>query len=187
MLALWAVALLNGAYGIVELVAGFASGSQALKADSLDFLGDGIITSFGIAALGWKPAWRARGALTQGIFLGLLGISVLATTILRFSSAVPPEPEVMGLFGALGFFVNVIAASLMIRHRHGDAGVRAIWLFSRNDALGNVAVVIAAALVAGTDSPLPDLITASIIAGLFLQSSWSIIRQASAELRRTQP
>lgn len=180
--ALWIVVLLNVGYGVVEAVGGFLSGSQALKADSLDFLGDGLITFLGLLAIGWRLVWRARSALIQGLFLGGLGVSVLATTAYRVLVQQRPEAELMGIFGGIALVVNVIAALVLIPHRTGDANARAVWLFSRNDALGNLAVVIAAGLVAWTGSPWPDLVVAVVIAGLFLQSSWSIVRDARADM-----
>jgi Co/Zn/Cd efflux system component/copper chaperone CopZ len=181
--ALWTVVLLNVGYGLVEIVGGFIAGSQALKADALDFLGDGLITFLGLLAIGWSLAWRARSALIQGLFLGAMGLGVLAATAYRVLVLYQPEAELMGLFGLVALAVNVAAAFVLLPHRTGDANVRAVWLFSRNDAIGNLAVVIAAGLVAWTGTPWPDLVVAAVIAGLFLQSSWSIVRDARGDLR----
>lgn len=181
--ALWIVVLLNAGYGVIEMVGGFMSGSQALKADALDFLGDGLITFLGLLAIGWSLVWRARSALIQGLFLGALGLGVLVSTAYRVLVLHQPEAELMGLFGLVALAVNIAAAVVLIPHRTGDSNVRAVWLFSRNDALGNAAVVVAAGLVWWTGTPWPDLVVACIIAGLFLQSSWSIIRDARADLR----
>ena len=90
----------------------------------------------------------------------------------------------MGVFGVIALVINVAAAWVLVPHRKDDANVRAVWLFSRNDALGNVAVVIAAGLVAWTGTPWPDLAVAAIIAGLFLQSAWEIMNHARADLGR---
>lgn len=182
--ALWIVVLLNVGYGLVEIVAGFIANSQALKADALDFLGDGLITWLGLLAIGWSAIWRSRSALIQGIFLGALGLGVLGTTIYRVFVLNEPDAGMMGIVGAIALVVNVAAAVVLIPHRAGDANVRAVWLFSRNDAIGNIAVVIAAGLVAWTGTPWPDLVVAVIIAGLFLHSSWSIIRDALGDLRK---
>ncbi|PAU94334.1 cation diffusion facilitator family transporter [Paracoccus salipaludis] len=184
--ALWIVVGLNLGYGLVEIVGGFLAGSQALKADALDFLGDGLITFLGLLAIGWSLLWRARSALIQGLFLGLLGLGVVASTIYRMIVQLPPEAELMGLFGIVALVVNVLAAAVLIPHRTGDANVRAVWLFSRNDAIGNAAVVVAAGLVAWTGTIWPDLVVALVIAGLFLHSSWSIIRDARADLREAR-
>jgi Co/Zn/Cd efflux system component len=143
----------------------FGSDSQALKADALDFLGDGLITLLGLLAIGWSLAWRARSALIQGLFLGTLGIAVLANTAYRVLVLHTPEAELMGLFGLIALAVNIAAAAVLVPHRAGDANVRAVWLFSRNDAIGNAAVVVAAGVVAWTDSPWPDLVVAVVIAG----------------------
>ncbi len=180
--ALWIVVLLNVGYGVVELGGGFLSSSQALKADALDFLGDGSITFLGLLAIGWSLAWRARSALLQGLFLGALGLAVLASTAHRVLVQQQPEAELMGLFGLIALVVNVVSAFVLIPHRTGDANVRAVWLFSRNDAIGNFAVVIAASLVWWTGNPWPDLVVAAAMAALFLQSSWTIIRDARRDL-----
>jgi cation diffusion facilitator family transporter len=180
--ALWLVVLLNAGYGVVEIVGGFLSGSQALKADALDFLGDGLITFLGLLAIGWSLAWRARAALIQGVFLGVLGVGVLGTTLYRVLVQRMPQAELMGILGVIALGVNVAAALVLIPHRRGDANIRAVWLFSRNDAIGNAAVVAAAGLVAWTGTPWPDIAVALAIAGLFLQSSWSIVRDARGDL-----
>lgn len=180
--ALWVVVVLNVGYGLIEIVVGFIADSQALKADALDFFGDGVITLLGLLAIGWSLTWRARSALIQGLFLGALGLSVFAATLYRVVNRGQPEAELMGLFGVIALTINVAAAFVLIPHRTGDANVRAVWLFSRNDAIGNAAVVLAAALVAWTATPWPDLAAAFLIAGLFLQSSWSIVRDAWADL-----
>lgn len=181
--ALWIVVNLNVGYGVVEMVGGFLAGSQALKADALDFVGDGLITLLGILAIGWSLAWRARSAMIQSGFLGLLGLGVLANTVWRVFAQTTPEAGLMGLFGLLALAVNVLAVLPLLPYRHGDANVRAVWLFSRNDAIGNAAVVVAAGLVAWLGSAWPDLVVALVIAGLFLHSSWSIMRDARADMR----
>jgi Co/Zn/Cd efflux system component/copper chaperone CopZ len=181
--ALWIVVLLNAGYGLVEIVGGFFASSQSVKADALDFIGDGLISFLGLIAIGWGLAARAKTALLQGIFLGTLGVCVLGITAYRFFYLQQPEAELMGIFGAIGLAVNIAAAAVLLPHRHGDANVRAIWLFSRNDAIANVAVVIAAALVSWTQTSWPDLVVALVIAGLFLHSAYSIIKDAQEDLR----
>ena len=181
------VVALNVGYGVVEATGGFLADSQALKADALDFLGDGLITLLAVLAVTWGLAWRARAALVQGVFLGILGLGVLANTAYRVLVEGEPSAEAMGLFGAVAVAVNVTAALVLIRHREGDSNVRAVWLFSRNDALGNVAVVIAAGFVALTNTRWPDLVVAAVVAGLFLQSAWSIVTAALRDLRPVPP
>lgn len=181
--ALWTVFLLNAGYGVIEVVAGYFAKSQALKADALDFIGDGLITFLGLLAINWSLRWRARAALIQGLFLGALGLAVVVTTVYRVFFRILPEAELMGLFGGIALFINIVSAAVLARHRAGDANARAIWLFSRNDAIGNIAVVISAALVAWSGTPWPDYLVAFIIAGLFLHSAWLIVKDARGELK----
>lgn len=181
--ALWIVVGLNVGYGLVEGVGGYVAGSQALKADALDFLGDGLISLLGLLAVGWSLAWRARSALIQGVFLALLGLGVLVTTAYRVLVLNQPEAALMGLFAVVALAVNVAAAAVLLPHRTGDANVRAVWLFSRKDSIGNLAVVAAAGLVWWTGTPWPDLAVAVVVAGLFLSSAWSIIGDARADLK----
>ena len=186
--ALWTVVVLNLGFGLVEIGGGFIAKSQALKADALDFLGDGSITLVGLLALGWPEHTRARVALAQGWFLAALGVGVISMAVWRALNAIPPEADIMGGLGVAGLIVNVSAALALVRFReHGDANARSIWLFSRNDALANIAVIIAAGLVAWLRSAWPDLIVAGIIALLFVHSAQEIIRDARGELREPQP
>lgn len=180
--ALWIVVLLNAGYGVIEIVGSFLAGSQALQADALDFIGDGAISFLGLIAIGWGLAARAKAALLQGVFLALLGSGVIGSTVYRVFVEHEPQTLLMSGFALVACVVNVIAAAVLIPHRKGDANVRAVWLFSRNDAIGNLAVVAAAVVVWWLDSPWPDLIVAFAVAGLFLQSAWSIIRDARQDL-----
>ena len=180
--ALWIVVLLNVGYGIIEIGGSVLSGSQALQADSLDFIGDGLISFLGLIAVGWGLAARAKAALIQGIFLALLGFGVIGSTVYRVFVEHEPQTMLMAGFALVAFVVNVLAAVVLIPHRKGDANMRAVWLFSRNDAIGNLAVVVAAGVVWWLDNPWPDLIVAFAVAGLFLQSAWSIIRDARQDL-----
>ncbi|SDJ24732.1 cation diffusion facilitator family transporter [Aliiruegeria lutimaris] len=185
--ALWIVIVLNVGYGLIEMVGGFLAGSQALKADALDFLGDGLITFLGVLAIGWSLLWRARSALVQCLFLGALGLGVVGNTVWRLFAQQPVEAELMGAVALVALAVNVAAALVLVPHRAGDANVRAVWLFSRNDAIGNAAVVVAAILVALTGTAWPDLIVAFAIAALFLHSSLVIIRDALRDIATGRP
>lgn len=180
--ALLIVVILNLGFGVAEIMGGFLAGSQALKADALDFIGDGTISLFGLIALGWLPAARTQVALAQGLFLGALGVGVLAFALWRALHAVIPEAGLMGGIGVAALAVNVTVALILARFREGDANVRVIWLFSRNDALANVAVIVAAVLVATTGSAWPDLAVAGVVALLFLHSAGEIMRSARREM-----
>jgi len=181
--ALTWVVVLNLGMGGVQLTGGLFGMSQSLKADALDFLGDGFITWLGLLSVSHTPRWRARTAMAQGMFLALLALGVLAAAVYRAFEQRLPEAGVMTVLGLVGFAVNLAAALILVPHRNGDANVRAVWLFSRNDAIGNLAVVVASGLVYWTRSPWPDLVTAAAIAGLFLASAVEILRTARRELQ----
>jgi Co/Zn/Cd efflux system component len=181
--ALALVMALNLAMGVVEMVTGLLAGSQALKADALDFLGDGAVTGLALLAIAWSTAARTRAAILQGVFLALLGVSVLGATTYRVLVVQMPDASAMGVVSVLALVINVVSAALLLPHRQGDASVRAVWLFSRNDALGNAAVLLAAGAVAVTRTAWPDLVVAVVIAGLFLHSARDIVRDGMAELR----
>lgn len=177
------VVALNLAMGLAEMTGGFFGLSQALKADALDFLGDGLITLLGLLAISRGPRWRARAALLQGGFLAILGLGVIAAALYRLVEHVHPEATVMGVLGCFALVTNIACAVLLVPHRKGDANVRAVWLFSRNDALGNVAVLLAGGLVYWSGTAWPDLVAAIAIASLFLTSAVEILRGARRELR----
>jgi Co/Zn/Cd efflux system component len=121
--------------------------------------------------------------MLQGLFLGLLGLGVVGSTLYRVFVQHEPESLLMGGFALVALVVNVLAAVVLLPHRTGDANMRAVWLFSRNDAIGNFAVLVAAVLVWWLVSPWPDLLVAFGVAGLFLQSAWSIVRDARQDLK----
>jgi|TARA_R110002020_G_scaffold207228_1_gene412609 cation diffusion facilitator family transporter len=181
--ALWIVIILNIGFGLFEIVGGFIADSQALKADALDFLGDGSITLVGLFALGWTAVLRSRVALIQGIFLALLGMGVIGFALLRAIDPGVPEAGIMGALGFLALGINVVSAFVLSRFRQGDANVQAVWLFSRNDAIANVAVICAAGLVAWTGKSWPDIAVAAIIALIFIHSAYQILQNALIELQ----
>lgn len=181
--ALVAVIVINAAMFLVEVLGGALAGSQALKADALDFLGDALTYGLSLWVIGRSLRTRASAALFKGITLALMGFWVLGSTIWQVWVLGVPSAGIMGAIGALALVANLVSVLILLRYRDGDANVRSVWLCSRNDAIGNVAVIGAAVLVAFTASPWPDLVVAALMAGLFLKSSVSIIRQAMGELR----
>ena len=182
--ALWLGMGLNLGYGVIEVAAGMLTGSQALKADSLDFLGDGLVSLLALVAILWALRARARVALGQGGFLGVLGLGVLAQTLWTFDQSAVPEGGMILGFGLMALMINIASAVLLIPYRKGDASAEAVWLFARNDAIGNVGVVVAAGLVIWTGAAWPDRVVALLVAGLFLQSAFAILRDARADLAR---
>jgi cation diffusion facilitator family transporter len=183
---LWIVIAINAGMFLVEMGAGALAGSQALQADALDFLGDAATYGISLAVIGASIQARSRAALFKGMSLTLMGLWVFGTTAYHVLVLGVPRAEVMGAIGFLALAANLASVLILIRYKDGDANVRSVWLCSRNDAIGNVAVMIAALGVWGTATRWPDLIVAAIMAGLFLYSSTQILRQALAELRSAQ-
>lgn len=180
---LWAALIVNAAMFLVEMAAGAASDSRALQADALDFLGDAANYAVSLAVVGATLAWRARTALLKSLFmLGFAGW-VFTSAILAFVNGTSPDPAMMGAIGALALTANVGVALLLYRYRKGDANMRSVWICSRNDAIGNIAVMLAALGVLGTGSAWPDLIVATIMASLALTGGIQVFRQAISELR----
>jgi len=175
---LWTVIGINGAMFLTEMVAGQLAGSQALKADALDFLGDTLTYGLSLAVIGASLQTRAKAALLKGLSLSLMALWVLGSTVYQTLILDVPSAEVMGVIGFLALVANLASVALLLPYKDGDANVRSVWLCSRNDAIGNTVVMLAALGVWGTASAWPDLIVAALMAGLFLASSAQILRQA---------
>ena len=181
--AVWIVLGLNAGMFGLEVVQGQLAGSMALQADALDFAGDAATYGLSLFALTQSLAFRSKAALVKGVSLGLMGVYVLVAALWRTFVDGAPHAVTMGWVGALALSANVVSALLLLRFRDGDANVRSVWLCSRNDAIGNVAVLCAAGIVAYTGTKWADLAVAAIMASLFLSTAASIIRQARGELR----
>lgn len=175
---------LNLGMFLIEIGAGLAAGSAALLADAVDFLGDAANYGVSLFVLNLALVWRARSALLKAASMGAFGFWVLGTVIWHLLQGTLPEPMTMGLVGFLALAVNVGVAGLLYRFRNGDSNMRAVWLCTRNDAIGNLAVMGAAAGVFVLGSGWPDLIVAALMAGLALWSAGQVMRQAFAELAR---
>lgn len=173
---------LNAAMFVLELASGVAAGSSALLADAVDFAGDAMNYALSLGALLLAPAWRPRVALIKGLSMGAYGVVVLAVTARHALLGTLPAAATMGAVAALALAVNVGVAALLYRYRGGDADMRSVWLCSRNDAIGNVAVMLAAAGVFGAGSGWPDWAVAALLAGLALTSSVSVVRHARREI-----
>ncbi|MEL6773454.1 MAG: cation transporter [Pseudomonadota bacterium] len=180
---LWIVIALNATMFAVEMAAGQLAGSQALQADALDFLGDALTYGISLAVIGASVAVRTTAALAKGISLALMGLWVFGSTVHHVFFLGVPQAEIMGVIGFLALLTNLASVALLVRYKDGDANVRSVWLCSRNDAIGNVAVMMAALGVWGTASGWPDVIVAGVMAGLFLWSSFQIVAQALRERR----
>jgi cation diffusion facilitator family transporter len=180
---LWIALVLNAAMFAVELMAGFRSGSVSLLADAIDFFGDAANYGVSLAVLTMALTWRARAAFVKGLCMLGFGLFVIGKALWAARTGTPPEAVTMGLISLLALAVNVGVAAMLYAWREGDANMRSVWLCSRNDAIGNIAVLAAALGVAGTHTAWPDLAVAMGMGALALSSAWSVLRQARAELR----
>ena len=180
---LWTVIAINGAMFLTEIVAGQLAGSQALKADALDFLADTVTYGLSLAVIGASLNVRASAALFKGFSLSLMALWVFGSTVYHTLILGVPHAEVMGVIGIMALAANLSTVLLLRPYKDGDANVRSVWLCSRNDAIGNVIVMAAALGVWGTETAWPDLAVAGVMAAIFLTSSVQILRQAWAEYR----
>lgn len=180
---LWAALIINAAMFGIELAGGLRAGSVSLLADAVDFFGDA--TNYGISlwVLGMALTWRARAALFKGLTMGAFGLFVLGKAAWSAAAGTVPEPVTMGAIGTLALAANVSVAALLYAWREGDANMRSVWLCSRNDAVGNVAVMAAALGVFGTGRGWPDLAVAGVMGLLALTAASAIVRQARREMR----
>lgn len=180
--ALWVALVINALMFAVEIVGGLRSGSVSLLADAVDFAGDAANYGLSLAVLSMGLLWRARAALVKGLTMGAYGLFVIGKTAWAAMAGVPPEPYTMGAIGLLAFAANVTVAVMLYAFRDGDANMRSVWLCSRNDAIVNVAIVLAALGVLGSGTAWPDLAVASVIAVLALSAAASVVRQARGEI-----
>ena len=181
---LWVALVINAAMFGVEITAGVVANSAALKADALDFLGDSANYAISLWVAGMALVWRARAAFVKGASLFGLALWVSGTTVWMAFAGTLPRAETMGVVGIAALLANVGVAAMLYRYRSGDANRRSVWICSRNDAIGNVAVVAAAVGVFGTGTAWPDLIGAGIFALLGVSGGWQIMRHAVSELRQ---
>jgi Co/Zn/Cd efflux system component len=180
---LWAALALNAGMFLTEIIAGLEAGSSALQADAVDFLSDAANYGISLSVISLALVWRARASLIKGASMSLLGLWVAGNTLWHAIAGTLPQAEVMGAVGVLALLVNGGVAFLLYRYRSGDSNMRSVWICSRNDAIGNVAVMLAALGVFGTGTGWPDIIVASIMAALSLWGAGQIISHAWNELR----
>jgi Co/Zn/Cd efflux system component len=179
---LWIALTVNLVMFAVEIGAGFRSGSVSLLADAIDFFGDAANYGVTLAVLSMGVVWRGRAARLKGASMLAFGLFVMGRALWILTQGGTPEAFTMGSIGLLALLANGGVAALLYAYREGDANMRSVWLCTRNDALGNVAVMLAALGVLGTGSAWPDLAVATVMAGLALTSGWAVLRQAGFEL-----
>ena len=180
---LWVVLFVNAAMFAVEMAAGFAAGSASLQADSLDFLGDAANYAISLLVVGMALRYRASAALAKGATMAAFGLWVVGAAAWHSLHGTLPSAFMMGTVGIAALIANAASFGLLWAYRYGDANMRSAWICTRNDVLGNLAVLLAAAGVFGTGTGWPDVMVASIMAVLALQGAVLVIRQAGGELR----
>jgi Co/Zn/Cd efflux system component len=180
---LWIALAVNAGMFLVEGISGLLGNSVSLQADAVDFLGDAANYGLALAVLGLSLTHRAMVALLKGVSMGLFGAWVIGNAVYKAFVLALPSAAVMGSVGFLALIANVAVAVLLFRHRNGDSNRRSVWLCTRNDAIGNLAVMLAATGVFASGTPWPDLAVAAVMAALALSSSYCVIRQALGEVR----
>jgi Co/Zn/Cd efflux system component len=183
---LWLALAINAGMFGVEIVAGLAAGSSSLQADALDFLGDAANYAVSLLVLGLSLRHRAMASVLKGSTMGVFGLWVIGNTLVHLLNGTIPEAGVMGLVGVAALLANAGVAVMLYAFRDGDSNMRSVWICSRNDAIGNLAVLGAASGVVVTGSGWPDLLVAAVMAGLALSGAAQVLRQAGAELRSTR-
>lgn len=184
---LWIALFVNATMFGVELASGWEAGSVSLLADAVDFFGDAANYGLSLFVLAMLPIWRSRAALMKGLTMGGYGIFVLGASLWNAASGVVPEHITMGKIGALALLANLLVAALLFAYRKGDSNMRSVWLCTRNDAIGNVAVLLAALGVFGTGTGWPDIIVAIVMGALGLSAARSVVRQARGEMHTFRP
>ena len=183
---LWAVLAINAAMFIVEGVAGWHAGSTSLLADALDMFGDALVYAFSLLVLAKSEQWQARAAAVKGLFMLAFGLGVLADAMYKVFFPVMPGVVVMGAVGALALFANLICFYLLYSHRSDNLNMSSTWLCSRNDLIANVGVLMAAGGSHFLASGWPDIVVGVLIASLFLNSAYSVLRDSLHALARHQ-
>ncbi len=181
---LWVALAVNATMFLVEIVAGLVAGSSALQADALDFLGDAVNYAISLFVLGMTLRRRAMASVVKGTTMGVFGLWVVGNTLYHLLAGTVPEAPIMGTIGVIALLANGSVAGLLYAFRGGDSNMRSLWICSRNDAIGNLAVLLAASGVFVTGSGWPDFAVAGVMATLALSGSFQILRQAMAELRQ---
>ncbi len=181
---LWIALIINLAMFFVEIGAGLTSGSVSLLADAVDFFGDAANYALALFVLGLAPIWGTRVAQFKAITMIAFGLFVLGRVIWSYIQGIVPEAFTMGIVGMLALVANLTVAALLYAYREGNANMRSVWLCTRNDAIGNIAVMLAALGVLGSGTAWPDLVVGLVMAGLALHSGVQILRQAGQELEQ---
>lgn len=180
--ALWIALWVNLAMFVVEGLASLSSGSVSLMADAIDFFGDSANYVLSLTVLSMGMLWRGRAAMVKGITMAVFGLVVWARAIWVVQAGITPEPLTMGAVGLLALAANMSVAAMLFKFREGDSDMRSVWLCSRNDAISNIAVMVAALGVFGTGTAWPDLVVAAIMGTLAITAGISVVRHARSDI-----
>lgn len=180
---LWFALIVNAAMFVVEMVAGISAGSSSLQANALDFFGDAANYAISLSVVGMAAAWQTRAAFFKGATMFMFGLWILGTTARHIYVGTLPEAATMGVIGFVALVANLVVAVTLYRFRNGDANMKSVWLCTRNDSVGNIAVLLAAAGVFGTATGYPDYIVAAVLAYLSLSAGWQTLQHALSEHR----
>ena len=185
--ALWIVLAINAGMFLVEIGAGLAAGSASLQADALDFLGDAANYGISLLVAGMALRYRAMAAFAKGVSMGAFGLWVITTVVWHAVQGTLPSAVMMGAVGFAALAANAISFGILWFYRTGDANMRSAWICTRNDVLGNLAVLLAALGVFGTGTGWPDIMVAATMAALALQGASTVLRQSLGEMRQAAP
>jgi Co/Zn/Cd efflux system component len=185
--ALWIVLAINAGMFLVEIGAGLAAGSASLQADALDFLGDAANYGISLLVVGMALRYRAMAAFAKGVSMGAFGLWVIATVVWHAIQGTLPSAVMMGAVGFAALTANAISFGILWFYRTGDANMRSAWICTRNDVLGNLAVLLAALGVFGTGTGWPDILVAATMAALALQGASTVLRQSLGEMGQAAP
>ena len=172
---------INAAMFVLEVVTGILAESTGLIADSLDMLADAVVYGIGLYAVGRAASAKIRAAFVSGYFQMALALIVALDVGRRAAFGSDPEPAYMVLIGLVALVANVTCLVLITRHRDGGVHMRASWIFSKNDVIANVGVVLSGGLVYMTGMRWPDLVVGIAIAYIVFRGAIAIIAEARHE------
>lgn len=172
---------INGFMFCAELIIGVIGESSGLVADSLDMLADAIVYGVSLYAVGRSHAVKISAARCSGIFQVTLACGVLIDIIRRFVFGSDPVSWIMFLTGLVAFAANLTSLAILSKHRKGEVHMRASWIFSKNDIIANLGVIVAGLLVYFLESRWPDIIIGLLITVVVLRGGITILKEATEE------
>jgi cation diffusion facilitator family transporter len=164
-----------------EFFFGIIAESTALMADSLDMLADASVYTISLYAVGKPLIKKINAAYTSGILQLLLGLGIGIDIVVKLITGHHPDPPIIVITSMFALAANIYCLVLINRQKHGEIHMRASWIFTKNDVLANLGVIIAGGLVYFSKSPIPDLIAGGIISAIILHGAYRIIADSREE------